>query len=246
MNNTEFYNSFAKDYNTMIPLKKQVKSKANFFRQFIGDSTRTAADIGAGSGADSIALSELGVNVSAFEPSTEMLNEAKLNFHNSNVDVDLLNKKVSEIDTSFDNSYDLIVSMGNTFANIKDTEIEQSIAKVCSMLKPEAKAIIQLLNYTKVLNEKERIVNITGSKEKQFIRFYDFCGNDLYFNILSYSKDDFSNREIITTQIYPYTSKFMRELLLKQELEKVEFYGDMKLNRFEESNSTDLIIIIKK
>lgn len=246
MNNTEFYNSFAKDYNSMIPLEKQVKSKANFFRQFIDDSTRTVADIGAGSGADSIALAELGTNVSAFEPSTEMLNEATTNFRNSNVEVDLFNKKVSEIDTSFNNSFDLIVSMGNTFANINDSEIKESIVKVCSMLKPGAKAIIQLLNYTKVFNEKERIVNITGSKEKQFIRFYDFCGDELYFNILSFAKDDFSNREIITTRIYPYTSKFMKEVLSKQKLEKVEFYGSLKLEPFFEKSSSNLVIIIKK
>ena len=118
MLNEDFYNSIADNYNEMIPLEKQIESKTNFLKHFINENTKTAADLGAGSGADSIALAKLGLNVTAFEPSIEMVNQAKINFTEHKVDVEIHNKKITGIDESFRNSYDLIVSLGNTFGNI--------------------------------------------------------------------------------------------------------------------------------
>lgn len=246
MNNSKFYDSFAEDYNSMIPLEKQVESKTNFFKRFINDNTKSAADLGAGSGADSIALAKLGLNVTAFEPSSEMLKQAKQNFINQNVKVEILKKRIMEIDNSFHNSFDLVVSLGNTFANINKEEIEGSVVKVLDLLKENGKAIIQILNYDKVLKEKERIVNITESTEKQFIRFYDFCGEKVYFNLLSFYKNDLSNRKLITTEIFPYTKNSLEKLFVKNGLNKIVFYGDMKMSEFNPFTSNNLIIIVRK
>lgn len=246
MNNSEFYDSFAEDYNSMIPLEKQIESKTKFFKRFIKDSTKSAADLGAGSGADSIALANLGLNVTAFEPSQEMLKQAEINFTKQKVEVNTNNKKISEIDEKFHNSFDLVVSLGNTFANVNRGEIEESIAKLIELLKKDGTAIIQILNYDKVLSEKERIVNITESNQKQFIRFYDFCGNKVYFNILSYYNNDFSRRDLITTEIFPYTKSFLQNLFTKNGVQVLEFYGDMKMANFDENKSNDLIMIINQ
>ncbi|MDD3559537.1 MAG: class I SAM-dependent methyltransferase [Melioribacteraceae bacterium] len=246
MNNSEFYNSFAEDYNSMIPLEKQIESKKKFFKNFIDNKTKTAADLGAGSGADSIALAKLGLNVTAFEPSIEMLNQAEINLAKQNVEVVTHNKKISEIDESFHNSFDVVVSLGNTFANINRGEIELSVKKLIALMKPGGKAIIQVLNYDKILEEKERIVNITESNEKRFIRFYDFYEDKVYFNILSFQKDDFSSRQLITTEIFPYTKTFLQNLFTINGAQDIEFYGDMNLAGFIKSTSQDLIIILNK
>jgi SAM-dependent methyltransferase len=239
MNNSEFYNSFAEDYNLMIPLEKQIESKKKFFKNFIDNKTKSAADLGA----DSISLAQLGLKVTAFEPSIEMLNQAEINFERQKVEVVTHNKKISEIDESYHNKFDLVVSLGNTFANISNDEIETSVEKVLRMLKQNGKAIIQILNYEKVLKQKERIVNITESNEKQFIRFYDFFGDRVYFNILSFQKDNFSNRQLITTEIFPYTKYFLQKLFTQNGVQKLEFYGDMKMSKFNFASSNDLVIL---
>ncbi|HET55402.1 MAG TPA: class I SAM-dependent methyltransferase [Ignavibacteria bacterium] len=246
MLNKEFYDSFAEDYNSMIPLEKQVESKTKFFKRFIYDDTKSAADLGAGSGADSIALAKLDLYVTAFEPSSEMVTQAKQNFINQNVKVEIHKKRIMEIDNSFHNSFDLVVSLGNTFANINKEEIEGSVVKVLDLLKENGKAIIQILNYDKVLKEKERIVNITESDKKQFIRFYDFCDEKVHFNLLSFYKNDLSNRKLITTEIFPYTKTYMEGLFQKSENVKIEFYGDMKMSEFDSFTSNNLIIVVRK
>jgi len=246
MLNKEFYDSFAEDYNSMIPLEKQVESKTDFFKRIIDDDTKSAADLGAGSGADSIALAKLDLNVTAFEPSSEMVTQAKQNFTNQNVKVDIHKKRIMEIDNSFHNSFDLVVSLGNTFANINKEDIEGSVVKVLDLLKENGKVIIQILNYDKVLKERKRIVNITESDKKQFIRFYDFCGSNVYFNLLSFFKNDFANRQLIATEIFPYTKSFLEELFVKNGADKIEFYGDMKMSEFDSFSSNNLIIIVRK
>lgn len=246
MKNSEFYDIFAEDYNSMIPLDKQIESKTTFFKHFVNPNIKHAADLGAGNGADSIALAKLGLTVTAFEPSSEMVKQAKTNFVNHKVEVEIYNKKISEIDKSFYNSFDLVVSLGNTFANINNDEIENSVVKMLSILKKDGKAVIQLLNYEKVLKEKERIVNITESNEKQFIRFYDFYEKKVYFNILSFYKNDFSNRQLITTEIFPYTKSFFEEVLKNKYCSNIEFFGDIKLGGFEAKISNNLIITMNK
>lgn len=246
MLNKEFYNSFAEDYNQMIPLEKQVETKTNFFKRFIDDNTKSAADLGAGSGADSIALAKIDLKVTAFEPSIEMLKQAQANFKNQNVNVAIHNKRIAEIDNSFYNSFDLIVSMGNTLANINRSEIEPSIKNIIALLNPGGKAIIHILNYDKVLTDQERIVNITESNSKQFIRFYDFCKEKIFFNILSFNKNDFTKRELITTEIYPYTKALLGKLFQQNDISKIESYGDVKLNEFDKSKSPNLILVLEK
>lgn len=246
MLNEEFYNSIAESYSDMVSLEKQIKSKISFFKQFINDKIKTAVDLGSGSGADSIALAKLGLKVTAFEPSTEMVKQAKENFNEQNVQVDIYNNKIADINKSFHNSFDLVVSLGNTFANINNEEIEQSVVKVLALLKSEGKAIIQLLNYEKILKEKERIINISESGEMQFIRFYDFIGDSVFFNILSFRKDNFQERQLITTEMFPYTKSFLEKLFNKNNFSKIEFFGDMKFNQFNEKSSKDLIIILEK
>lgn len=246
MTNSNFYNDIAEQYDEMIPLEKQIQNKIDFIRTLSLESGKAAADIGAGSGADSIALAESGLNVTAFEPSSQMLKYAKENFKKQNVKVEIYNRKVVEIDKSFFNSFDYILSLGNTFANISHDEIEDSVNQIFRLLKSNGKAVIQILNYTKVLKEKERIVNITESNEKQFIRFYDFCDDKIFFNILSFKKNNSTERKLITTEIFPYTKSFLESLFLESGFNKVEYYGDMKLNGFNESVSNNLIIIAEK
>ena len=81
-------------------------------------------------------------------------------------------------------------------ANIPFTKIEKSVAKLFKLLKKDGRVLIQILNYEKILKEKERIVNITKKDDEYFIRFYDFEKKDLTFNILKFNADQTSRERI--------------------------------------------------
>ncbi len=147
-------------------------------------------------GVDSISLSQLGLNVTSFDPSLEMINTARTNSEKHNCKIDFHNFSANEIPKTFYNKFDLVVSLGNTFANIPFTKIEKSVAKLFKLLKKDGRVLIQILNYEKILREKERIVNITKKDDEYFIRFYDFGKKDLTFNILKFNADQTSQERI--------------------------------------------------
>ena len=163
--NNVFYDELASDYDNMISFEKAVEIKKKLFINFVADEMKSAADIGCGSGVDSISLSSLGLKVTSFDPSSEMLKSAKANADRTKAKIDFHNYSADNIPTEFNNNFDLVVSLGNTFANIPPEEFSSSLKRCYQILKPNGHLLIQVLNYEKILAEKQRIVNITAGEK---------------------------------------------------------------------------------
>lgn len=246
LDNSDFFNLIASDYDEMVSFAQSVEKKKESFKSIIKPWMKTAADLGCGSGADSIALSSLGLKVIAFDPSSEMIRVAKENAKKENVNIDFHNSPIHSIPGSFNNQFDIVVSFGNTFANIERKYFIASIKKCFELLKPEGTLIIQVLNYEKILAEQKRIVNIREGKENYFIRFYDFNSDEIIFNILIFNKSNPKQNKLFSTEIYPYVIEDFNEALINTGFNKTEFFADLNFNRFEGLNSQDLFIIAQK
>ncbi len=246
LNNDKFYDQLSSIYDSMINFDNAVFKKQKYLNLLLDQRTGSAADLGCGSGADSVALTNLGFSVAAFEPSSEMIKQAKNNFVSRNVNVEIYQNKIADINKLLHNSFDVVISLGNAFANINCNEIEDSVKKTFDLLKDEGKVIIQLLNYDKVLKRKERIVNITTSGKQLFIRFYDFADDKLFFNILSFDKTDYSKRKLITTEIFPHKKSIIEKYFIESKFSKIEFFSDLEMNKFDEAESNDLVVIAEK
>ena len=240
--NNVFYDELASDYDDMTSFEKAVEKKKNLLKNFVTAEMKSSADIGCGSGVDSIALASFGLKVAAFDPSTEMLKVAEANSKRLNVKVGFHNYSADNIPTEFNNNFDLVVSFGNTFANISTEEFSSSLKRCYQILRPNGHLLIQVLNYHKILLEKQRIVNITEGEKGYFIRFYDFSGDDLVFNVLSFVKSNPSDNKIISTKLHPHLVKDFEDGLTMVGFSKFQFYSDLKLTSFDEKLSKDLII----
>ena len=106
--------------------------------------------------------------------------------------------------------------------------------------------LIQILNYEKILREKERIVNITKKDDEYFIRFYDFGSKDLTFNILKFNADQTTKKELISTKIFPYTSKELKKVFKEAGFKKIELFGSLDKKPFDTKSSIDLILFAEK
>ncbi len=193
--NKLFYNTASGYYDKMIDFESALNKRKNLLSGFVNNKIFSGADVGCGTGVDSISLAELGLSVTAFDQSVDMINKAKENCKKTNTKIEFFNYSTSDIPGTFYNKFDIIVSLGNTIANINPKQLKKSFGKFYKMLKAEGKLLIQLLNYEKILNEKERIVNITKNNNEYFIRFYDFGNNDLTFNILKFNADKTSEKK---------------------------------------------------
>jgi len=230
----------------MIPFEKAIKRKEELFKNLFKDNYKTIADIGCGTGSDSLALTGLGYNVTSFDPSAQMLNKARINAKSSGIDLDFYQFGAAQIPDDFNGKYDVVISFGNSFANIPTEEFECSVCRCYSLLKEKGELYIQILNYKKILLEKKRIVSITTGKEKYFVRYYDFNENQIVFNILQFDKSDPSDHQLISTKIYPYTSNDFTPVLKKAGFKNFNYYGGFNFTPFDSQKSNDLIITAVK
>ena len=242
LNNAEFFDQVAEFYDLMIPFEESVERKMRILEKLITPGVMFAADLGCGTGSDSLALAELGINVSAFDPSLEMVNSARKNTNTANKIVNFYNHSISEIPKDFNSKFDFVISFGNTFANISQKDLYISLKKCFDLLRKGGALFIQVLNYHKVLSEKDRIVNITASGVNLFVRFYDYNNDNIVFNLLKINKSNLSDYSLISTSIFPHLTDDFANLVGAINFRTIELYSDLQLNPFEKEKSKDLIV----
>ena len=240
--NKVFYDELASDYDNMISFEKAVENKKKLLKNFVTDEMKSAADIGCGSGVDSISLSSLGLKVAAFDPSTEMLKYAEANSKRLNIKIGFHNYSADNIPNEFNNNFDLVTSLGNTFANIPKEKFLTSLQRCYDILRPQGHLLIQVLNYEKILADKQRIVNITEAADKYFIRLYDFLDEDIVFNILTFSKANPSDNRLISTKIYPHMLENFLAELKRAGFTSIQCFSNFELSPFSKEKSKDLVI----
>ena len=246
LNNQEFFDELSVQYDSMIPFEKAIERKKELFKILLKGSNKTIADIGCGTGSDSLALAGMGHKVTSFDPSAQMLNKARINAKSSGLELDSYQFGASQIPDDFNGKYDVVISFGNSFANIPTDEFESSVCKCFSLLGEKGELYIQILNYEKILLEKKRIVSITTDEEKYFVRFYDFNENQIVFNILQFDKGKPADHQLISTKIYPYSTDDFTMALKKTGFRSKKYYGSFNYTPFNPQTSNDLIITAVK
>ncbi len=246
LSNHEFYDELSVQYDSMIPFKKAIERKKELFKNILKGSNKTIADIGCGTGSDSLALAGMGHKVTSFDPSAQMLNKARINAKSSGLDFDSYQFGVSQIPDEFNGKYDVVISFGNSFANIPTDEFDSSVCKCFSLLREKGKLYIQILNYEKILLEKRKIVSITTGEEKYFVRFYDFNENHIVFNILQFDKAKPADHQLISTKIYSYSTDDFTMALKKAGFKTINYFGSFNFTPFDPQTSNDLIITAVK
>lgn len=246
LNNQEFFDELSVQYDSMIPFEKTIERKKELFKNLLKGKIKSIADIGCGTGSDSLALASLGYRVTSFDPSAQMLNKARINAKSSGIDPDFYQFGAAQIPDDFNNKYDVVISFGNSFANVPANEFESSVCKCFSLLKEKGELYIQILNYEKILLEKKRIVRISSSEEKYFVRYYDFNENQVVFNILQFDKTNLTDHQLISTKIYPYSADDFTPALKKAGFKTINYFGSFSSTPFDPQKSNDLIITAVK
>jgi hypothetical protein len=124
-----------------------------------------------------------------------------------------------------------------------------------------------VLNYSRILARKERIVGTDRHGERLYVRFYDFLGDLVRFNILaidlstlrssplrrhSYGASATATEDgsveppahaLHSTTLRPYTRDALAAALERQGFADVQASGDLKLGRFDRAASDMLVIL---
>lgn len=247
MKNSDFYNILSSSYDSMIDFKAALPRRREALAAFIKKSYKTAADIGCGSGIDSLSLSQLGLKVTAFDPSEEMIGLARKKTRTFKINnIEFFSYAANKIPEEFKSRFDFIVSLGNTFANIEKKEIGSSLLSLNNILKQEGAILIQMVNYNKLIAEGERILNINSTQKKINIRFLDFLEDYINFNILEFDLEKPGEKKLITTKVYNHGIDFLLTQMKNAGFGSIETWCDFAKTSFDQKTSKDIIIYAQK
>lgn len=243
MNNSEFYNLLSNDYDEMINFENSLKNKMRSLENFILPDYKAALDLGCGTGIDSIALSKLGLKVDALDHSKKMLKKAAINSEKHKTKVNFIQSGLADLNLE-NKSYDFIVSLGNTIANIENKDLNKLLANLKEHLIKDGKIIIQLINYAKLPKSGDYFLNEYNDENISIIRKYDIHASFIKFIIQKKEKRTKKESQI-ATKLFPHHSTYFKAFAKKNGF-KIELYGSLKQESYVESNSQNLVIVLSR
>lgn len=246
MKNDKFFDIVSSFYDKMTNSSSSISKKETFFKSLLNNKFHVAADLGCGSGSDSIALARNGLKVYAFETSKEMIKVAKINTQNFK-NIRLIRSYIHKIPERFNKSFHLIVSLGNTLSNIPPHLLEASLQRVYSTMLDNSLFVFQILNYSFFKKHNKKIINITSSDNQYYIRYNEYPDNQrVIFNILRFERDNPSSYNLISTILFHYDVSVLRKYLKRIGFRHAKFYSDFSFNRYLKYVSPELIGVVRK
>ena len=246
MRNPDFYNALSENYDNMLGFENALQKRTNALSKFIHNSYKTTIDIGCGTGLDSVSLALNGLKVTGYDTSVQMISKARENAKKRNLKIHFINAPFSKARITKSTKADLVVSLGNAFANIKEKDLKGIINIAHEVLNEGGSFLFQVLNYDLIRKENKRIVNITSKNGITFIRFYDIEKNLLRFNILTVNETNTSDYSLISTELYKHNKIWFSSVLKKSGFKKIKYMGDFAGTPFSAGKSKDLIILATK
>jgi glycine/sarcosine N-methyltransferase len=243
MDNSNFYDTLSSDYDDMINFENSLKNKMVSLKNFISPIYKTALDLGCGTGTDSIALSKLGLTVDAVDHSKGMLEQALINSKRFETQINFTQSGLTEF-TSENKSYDIIISLGNTIANINSTDLKSLSEKLYGYLNSNGIIVIQIINYANLPKSGAYILNEYDDESKSIIRKYEMHTNEIDFIIETLDKRTNQEKKIIT-KLYPHSENDFRQIS-KENGYNIELFGNLKKEEYFEEKSQNLVVVLTK
>jgi SAM-dependent methyltransferase len=180
-----YENHLAKYYSWMSGgFSKKLEENRKFFKDhnLWPRSSRVAVDLGAGSGFQSIPLSELGYQVIAIDSSNQLLAELKENA--KDLSIEIINDDLLNFSKHSPDSVELIVCMGDTLTHLNTHQnIRKLLRSVYNALEIGGQVVLTFRDLTTELKGLDRFVPVRNDAntiftcfleyEKDYVRVYD-------------------------------------------------------------------------
>lgn len=221
-----FYQQIAPYYHHIF---KTNAAQVNFVTSKIPDSESSIVDVGCGIGTLSFELIKHFNNVFGIDMDAEMIQVA-VNGKGDNYP-DFKQLSMLDLTTHFNkDSMDGIICFGNTLVHLDSLdEITDFLIQAKTVLKPNGKLLIQIVNYDRILSKSVKYLPLIENDEILFERNYEFqkLENKIGFNTRLKVK---STNEIIENSIklVPILKNELTLLLNNAGFESCNFYGDFK------------------
>jgi glycine/sarcosine N-methyltransferase len=241
-----FYDALAPDYDEMTGFAARFAREMPAYRTIVERfHISSAIDAGTGTGFHAILLAKLGVQTVAADISETMLERAKRNVLQEKVQIRTVRSDFIALPENVPHDNDALFCLGNALAHVRsEPELKETIRSFRRVLKPGSILMLQVLNFERMLTLNARIHSVKEIGEKTFVRFYDFLGDRIQFNLLTIRRTDGGIRHsLASVDLRAWRAEELQILLEELRFGKVECYGNIALDPFDRTNSHDLVIL---
>jgi len=245
----EFYHRVADEYDAMTRFQERLEREKDVLQRWVERYRfRSALDVACGTGLHVILLTQMGVRVAGVDISSEMLDKARENARRFEVQAEWIQTSMQELVPPVKSHFDAVLCLGNSLPHLLTPDsLKSALRNFYQLLYSGGIAIIQLLNYERLLSRKQRIIGIHRQGEKEFIRFYDFPGETVIFNILTIQwEGDNPQYQLNATELLPYRKPELENALRNAGFENLQFFGNMEFTEYQTESSPNLVIVAKK
>ncbi|NOY57876.1 MAG: class I SAM-dependent methyltransferase [Calditrichaeota bacterium] len=242
----DFYDDLAADYDNMTKFAQRLeKTKPLMEKWHSRFKFSSVLDAACGTGLHSCVLAQMGINTTGADISLQMLEKAKRNATQLGVKVEWIHSSMQDLQKHCSETFDVVFCLGNSLPHLlTKSDLENTLTNFAALLNNNGIFVAQLLNYERLLKNRERIINIARYEDQNIVRFYDFDQHLIQFNILTFRwMGEKVSHKLQSTPLFPYTKEEISDALLLQGFKKAEFYGGMNFESFNEDTSANLVVI---
>ena len=240
-----FYDLLAPDYDAMTGVDPLRNADRPFYRTLVEEThIRTAVDAGCGTGSHALLLASLGVHVTAVDISEEMLVRTSAHARDAGLEIRTLRSDFAHLRDQVDAPVDAVFCVGNALANVSSSkELIDSLAGFFRVLRPGGMVFIQVVNFDRILQDRNRVQSVKEAGNQIFVRFYDFVSDIIVFNILRLTRTAEGMRhDLRSLPMLPMTEMTTANALAAAGFARVEACGSVRFEPHMVSSSRDLVM----
>jgi ubiquinone/menaquinone biosynthesis C-methylase UbiE len=243
----EFYDSFVDKYDVLVSYENRVKREANFYDYlFKKHNISTVLDCACGTGHHVMMLKNMGYDIKGSDLSPAMINKARTNLKDKNLDIPLKISDFKHLQKNFGEKFDAVICVGNSLPHLlTDEDLTLALNEMNAVLKENGILILEQRNYDKLLKDKKRFFPVAFRENDVFFYVLDFFPSEIIFNII--------NINTSTQALDTYTTKYnalkmdkLKELLHTSGFQIIELYEDYDFAKFNIKTSERPIILCSK
>lgn len=244
-----FYDPLADNYDTMTGFEGRARVAAGFVRRLLAQySCRSALDVACGTGVFAMALAQAGVRTTGADLSRAMLRQARRRASAMHLPIRWAQAPMQQPGEKLTGRFDLILCMGNSLPHLLTAaELDAAFLSFRRLLAPGGHLVLHLLNYSRVLKRQERVVEINRQGNAEFVRFYDFPGGNIRFNLLHITWDASGPvHRLSSVELHPYVKTELRAVLAAHGFKRIQTWGGLDFRPFAGARSDVLLLIARR
>jgi len=243
----EFYDKFVDKYDTLVSFENRVKREANFYDTLFKEyKVSTVLDCACGTGHHVMMLKQLGYEPEGSDLSPAMINKARANLKNKNVNATLKVSDFKDLNKNFGEKFDAAICVGNSLPHLlSDEDLTLALTEMNSILHDNGILILELRNFDKLFKFKRRFFPVSFRENEAFFYVLDFLPSEVIFNVINVNTSD-QAFQTYTTKYYALKRDKLKDLLYTSGFQIIDYYEDHEFNKYNIDTSDSLIILCYK